>query len=1353
MSVCGAVIRFYGFVRLNRYIKVDVGHNFVISNVLSMEKMKTCVVLSFFLLASAAGVSYAEALPVCLRSLDVDDGLSQNMVYSIHQDSRGYMWFGTQDGLNRFDGHSFKVYKHNPSDPYSVGANGFFSMLETPDRRIWLATMDGISVYDPTMDRFTRFRERSTDGCEVSGVVRALSKGVGDDIWIACQNGDLFRWNPLNLMEHYDLRPTVRNPELLILKSLAVGDDGCVYIAHNSGLTVLDPEDGSQSLYLISETNVHLNDINAVMPLTETELLVGTSKSGVLSLNLESGTFRPFLVSDDNGQPLYVRCIFRCSDRMMWIGTESGLYICDSRSREFMNMKHSLSDPYSLSDNAVYAVYEDRDEGIWVGTYFGGVNYLSKTSVFRKYYPTSDPGSIGGRSISEFAKDGNGGLWIGTEDAGLFRFNPEREHFASVPIGAGNIHALMCEDDDLWVGTFTKGLYQLNVKDMKVRRRWTTESGLRSDNVYSIYRDSYGCLWVGTMPGLQYYDVRTGHFVPVLEDQLMTQVNDIMEDRKGLLWFASLGEGIWIYDTPRNKWRHYPQVGPEEGRFGKYVTCLLEDAEGRIWVGTEGAGLYLYDSERDTFELKFNSYDGLLNDVVYSLKCDRMGNVWGSTNTGLFRIDTRTMAVTTYTHENGLLCDQFNYKSGFSDPDGTMYFGSIKGFVSFRPENMYESKNKPNILISSLHVNNEEVSIGDPAMPLLSRSMAETDELRIPYDITTFSLGINEINYAPSQNSVYYYKLDGWDNVWLTAEMPYRVTYSNLPSGTYVFRVRASIDDGEGTDAASLKIIMRPPLWKTWGAYMIYVMLMAAILWLAVLIFRKQMKRRKEEEDRVLAEEREKEIYKAKIEFFSNITHEIRTPLSLIGLPLDEIIKKTPQNNLQYKNLLIIRDNVERLMSLVNQLLDFRKVSGGKEDVQFKHVDSVRVIKNTLKRFAPAANVKKLQLEAHMPDTLPVDVDVEMLTKMTSNLLSNALKHAREKIDLTLSENGEFFTVSVVNDGDMIPEEMNEKIFNPFYKVNENTEGFGIGLPYVRSLAELHSGCVSLVHRNDNLTEFVVELPVAQENTIRLTEDRNVDDEAKNYVQGESLSYGKTVLLVDNDTSFVDFMSRQMSVKYKVMTAFSAESALELLGNCYVDIVVTDIKMPGMSGIELCESIKGNKRYANIPVIILTNEVSRETKVAGVAAGADAYISKPCYIEYLILCIENQFKSGYASEVINSADKDVPVNVVYTKADESFMNRLTELIYSHIEEVDLDVNKLASLMNMSRATLYRKVKESLRVTPNDYIRIIRLKKAAELLRQKEYRINEIAYIVGFSSSSYFSKCFRKQYGVLPKDFS
>ncbi len=1087
-------------------------------------------------------------------------------------------------------------------------------------------------------------------------------------------------------------------------------------------------------------------DLNTVLMLADGRILVGSISRGVQLFDEKTKEFMPFLEKDQEGRPLYVRQLLEDGDGLVWIGSETGIFVCDTEGNLKKHLKHRYGDSYSLSDNAVHSLYEDVDGGIWAGTYFGGLNYISKNSQFQNFYPIPGENSISGKSISQFCQDRSGKIWIGTEDAGLNSFDPVTQTFETTAIKAKNIHALMAEDNRLWVGTFGDGLYRLNTKTGQYRhwRASDAPGGLTSDNIYSIIRDRDETLWIGTADGLLRYEDES--FVRELEGEMKSQVIDIIQDNRGRIWVATVEKGIYCRNCLSGEWKRYPLTDLSSGKGGG-VNCLLEDAYGRIWAGTDGRGVLLFDRASDSFATCFYGEKDLPNNVIYALVCDGDSAIWGSTNKGIFRIDPDKMNVTVYTKDNGLLCDQFNYKSGFMSREGVMYLGGIKGFVAFEPDKMNLGQNASRVVFDRIVVNGKKVMASDKSQTILSKTLNATESLKLPSNVRSFSLDLVEVNYDSDHKNVYRYILEGWDKEWIPTDLPATLTYSNLDSGKYTFMIKGDSSD----EIISLDIRLMPPFYMTGWAYLCY-LLIVALTGVVILYFSRKSTQEKEKRRREKMEaERDKEIFGAKIDFFSNVTHELRTPLTLIKIPLEEIIKNSGKDDVNYGNLLIMRDNADRLLNLTNQLLSFKKLNSNEQQPLFVRTDVAKIVRNVLSRFSPTIRHKKFSLLSDIPESQVADVDIEMFVKMTSNLMFNAIKHAADEIRMSMTVEAGELVLSVSNDGDVISDEYAGRIFEPFYKIDENSDGFGIGLPFIKRLAEVHKGRIELVRTVPGHTCFEVHLPLVQQSTLSVKSDE------LNYIIPEKKSdvptkAKKTLLIIDDDRPFLDFMMGQLEFKYNVIKLDNAVDAKELLETKYVDAVVSDVVMPKMSGIELCRYIKEEKRLRNIPVILLTNEVDLQSKLDGLSAGADAYVEKPFYVEYLISCLENLFKSGYIPDESKHSPEVNTENLAYTKADEKFIELLTSAIYDNIEDVELDVNKLASFMNMSRATLYRRVKESLKVTPNDFIRVVRLKKAAELLYQKEYRINEIAFIVGFSSSSYFSKCFFKQYGVLPKDF-
>ena len=1329
----------------------------MICNSIKKRRFLLYILLSYCALCQV----YGQQQNFYFRSLEVEDGLSQNMIYTILQDEQGFMWFGTQDGLNRYDGRRFTVYKKNANNPKSLGNNGIFSLTQDDDETIWVGTANGVYLYHPALDAFTPFDIKTAEGENINGTVRDIKKDKNGNVWLAVSEKGIYCYSSINRqLLFYSINYNFSD---LHVRKLEFDPDGNVWVAtYRHGLFMLDPQTGKFTQFPVDsdEGLTSGNDINDVVLLNAVTLALGTVDRGVLLFNMKDHTFSSLLEKGEDGKKLFVRRIFRSETGEIWIGTETGVYIYNLQTRKIINLQQVYSDTYSLSDNAIHSIYQDREGGMWLGTFFGGVNYFSPLyAQFEKYYPVKGANSISGKSISEFCEDDRHNIWIGTEDAGLNRFDPETQTFTSGFISAGNIHALLYEDNRLWVGTFSDGLYKMDLKTKRVYSYKSSSSpkSLNNDNIYSIYKDYSGAIWIGTMLGLHLYNETSDCFDRMQEQEINRQVNDILEDHKGKLWFATLGNGVFAYDKTGSGWVNY--VLPADEVSGKMVSCLLEDRNHYLWAGTEGAGLYRFDRENNVFVNEYTTLNGLPNDVIYQLVEDNLGNIWGSTNNGLFKIESESGKVLVYTHANGLLGDQFNYKSGFRSQNGKLYFGGIKGFIAFSPENLRVNSIPPKLIINSLEISNNEVKPGVKSSPL-QKSITHTKEIKLAYSVSNFSVGFAALSYIFPQGNSYAYKLEGRDRDWNYIGQQNKVTYSDLPPGNYTLKVKASNSDGIWSDEIPFRIKRLPPFYRTVWAYMTYVLVFISIVGIAIRQSVKKAERRNRQAINDLEDRKEKELYQAKIEFFTNVTHEIRTPLSLIKLPLDEVMRYVDKADTHWENLSIIQRNANRLLKLVNELLDFRKAETKGLNLNFVSTDIFSLLRETVERFTPSAHLKNLVFELDIPDgEFRADVDAEVLTKIISNLFTNALKHAKSVIYVRFSSDSGKFKLEVENDGEPVPYEMAEKIFEPFFKMDESRQGSGMGLPFARSLTELHGGTIR-IDPVKTMTAFVIELPINQQRTIKLLEDEEFIQsngllkEKNAGINGSShLMYRETILLVEDSPEFIQFTSNQLGPDYHILRAGDGMHAQKILDKEAVDLVISDIMMPVMDGMALCREIKENLKYSHIPVILLTAKTALQSKIEGLQTGADEYIEKPFSMDYLKARISNLLENR---RKVRESYKHSPEltydSIVHSKADKKFLNHLIEQIHARLEDTDLNVDKLAISMNMSRATLFRKVKSISELSPNEFIRLVRLKKAAELLKEKEYRINEIAFIVGFNSLSYFSKCFHRQFGVLPKDF-
>ena len=777
---------------------------------------------------------------------------------------------------------------------------------------------------------------------------------------------------------------------------------------------------------------------------------------------------------------------------------------------------------------------------------------------------------------------------------------------------------------------------------------------------------------------------------------------------------------------------------------------------------TQGAGFCRFNPENESFT-RFDMSKGFPSNIIYRMVEDNRGNLWLTTNNGLVCFNPETDDKRVYTTANGLLSNQFNYQSGYKDKMGRIYLGSINGFITFDPSTFVENTFVPPVVITDFFLFNKRMQIGSKDSPL-KESIVFSDEVELESDQNSFSLHAAALGYqAPEMNQLVY-KMEGFDKEWYSTTKSSTASYTNLKPGDYTFCVKTANAKGEwSNDIKSIHIHIAPPFWKSPWAYLLYFILSAAGIGYIFYRFRKQITDKQRRQLEILEAEKEKEIYHAKIDFFTNIAHEIRTPLTLIKGPLENILhKENIDRNTIRENLDVMERNTLRLLDLTNQLLDFRKTETKGFRLNFMDCNISQLIRDTYIRFNPAAQQNGLKFQTDLPEQdFNAPVDKEALTKILSNLFNNAVKYATSSIHVSLippcgmKEPG-YFSIMVSNDGHPIPHDMQEKIFQPFVQIKQTsggqrTAGTGIGLPLARSLAELHKGKLYL--KDSEEICFCVELPVDQEKAIQLQKDSTISQTGNMQTVIRQHSTNICILVVEDDPEMQNFICAQLETVYCVIRASNGKEALQVLSEKTISLIVSDVMMPEMDGFELCHTLKTDIEHSHIPIILLTAKVTMQSKIEGIELGADDYIEKPFSTEYLLARIANllsnqdKLRHAFTSSPFVNAK-----TIALSKADENFLDKLIEVIQKNISEPDFNVDILAEKMNMSRSSLHRKIKGIAQITPNEFIQLERLKMAAQLIQSGEYRINEVCYIVGFNSSSYFAKCFQKQFGVLPKDF-
>lgn len=1292
------------------------------------------------------------------KKLQVADGLSENSVYCILQDQTGFMWFGTKDGLNRYDGNSFRVFQKQHQDKNSLGNNFVRSLAEKDSNSLYVGTDHGLYIMDKTKEAFYFLDLKTNQNLKLHSAINTLKIAKDGSLWIGSMNQGIFQYFPKeNKLIHLD----IENGNLGQNATWAIFQDqsGAIWAGTRLGLLKYNSSLGKFQAVpnLFNSSDNPEYEILSIGEDKQGDLWLGTWGIGLIRFNKQLGVQERYMDKSSIAFVSHIRSIFEYDENQLLIGSDDGLYLFNIKSK-----KQSRVDipqfKYSLSDQNVYSIARDKENSIWIGTYFGGVNYLNTSLLqIETFYSDIIRGFLSGKAVSQITEDSKGNMWIATEDGGINYFDLENGTI-SQPIKTSyhNTHALLLDQNKLWIGTFSRGLdvYDLNSKTLlNFRHQASNKNSINDDCIFSLYKSKAGKIYVGTPAGLSIFNPEKNAFDRI--EGIHEFIYDIKEDSDGNIWLASYEAGPIKFDQKTKKWIHYSKIRPNEPISSSKLTSIYIDSQNRLIFSSEGKGIFIYQKENDSF-INISQKNGLPNNVIYGVLDDPEGNLWLSSNKGIIHFHPdRPAEYELYTVNNGLQSNQFNFKSSFKSRDGKFYFGGINGFSSFYPQTFQKAKNKtqPNVAFTGLQLLNNSSSEFDQEI----QEKINTGQLiQLQYNQSSFSISFVSLSFlSPSENQ-YAYMLVGADENWTAAGNRQSVSYVNLPYGKYTFRVKASNNDKLwNQEGISIEIEILPPFWLSVPAKVIYLLLFVTGI---LLLFYYYAKANKAKHNRQLANfklEQEQKSYSSKIEFFTNVAHEIRTPVSLISAPLEEILHKDNISTDIRNNLHIIEKNCERLHILINQLLDFRKMEEGRLQINPESINLNSFLLEIYERFKKSAQSKKLKLDLQLPlkNEIIVESDIEALNKIISNLLSNAIKFADKKIELKLGINpDQSYFISVSDDGKGIPKEFKSLIFDPFYQVNSNKghSGTGIGLFLVRHFSNQIAGKIDVFDLQPKGTSFVFSFtnyPKLPEITLEASELEELELEHK-----DSVGLQK-ILLVDDNPEITTFIGQSLHDDYKVDIAENGRVALERLEKNSYSLIISDIMMPEIDGINLSEIIKSNLNYSHIPIILLSAKIENSTKIKGLMTGADVFIEKPFSINFLRAQISSLLRNRKnILEIFNNNPLASYSSLVTNKSDEAFLKCINEEIEKNLADDQFNVESLTQVLGLSRSNFQRKLKAISGHSPGDYVRTYRLKKACSLLLEGDYRINEVCFMVGFSSASYFSKAFIKAYNLTPKEF-
>ncbi len=1329
---------------------------------------KNRLILTFFAILCVTNLYPQANYNLHFRKIGVDDGLSETTVFCILQDSRGFMWFGTKDGLNRYDGADFRLFRKDGRSDSSLGNNFIRSMIEGPEGVLYVGTDAGLWAMDMAEESFRRIDAGTAGGEEGGSAVNALHIGRDGNLWIGTQSQGVFIYDPAKgklrslEIEKYSLG-------LNATWSIMTDKSGTTWVGTRLGLLRYNPEtDRLEAVESIFSTeDSPRNEVMCMLDDDRGNLWLGTWEDGIRLLDKQTGEFTSFYGLDGGTHYItHVRTLFQYTDDSLLVGSDDGLYMLDVATKELQRLDAPELD-HSLGDQNIYSIAKDKEGGIWIGTYFGGVNYLNALLLnVETYFPDTEHGQLSGKAVSQFLEDARGNIWIATEDGGLNYFDTKTKEFTQpVETSYHNIHTLIMDGDNLWIGTFSRGIDVYNIRTGSItnyRYDISDENTINDDCVFSLYKTAGGDIYVGTPMGLNRFDRRTGSFVRIPD--VLAFVYDMKEDDHGNLWIASYGEGVIRLDMEQDRWIHYDRLlTPDDPVVGSKLTDIHIDNQKRVIFSSEGRGIFIYDEKSDGFE-NISEADGLPNDMVYGVLDDAFGNLWLSCNKGIVCLDTSEPGkYRLYNKADGLQSNQFNYKSSFRASDGKFYFGGINGFSCFYPHKLSESQNSiiPPVEISRIGL------LGDLAPEMereIQRKLNRHERIRLPYNRSSLTISYASLSYISGTKNQYAYKLEGTDSGWSYVGNNKSVTYVNLSPGTYIFKVKASNNDGLwNNEGDTVEIEIMPPLWMSLPALTFYIILAIALVWLAISRYLRMNARKHRQQLEAFKTEQETLAFKSKIDFFTTIAHEIRTPLSLIAAPLEEVITSGEGSLQTYQNLFLIEKNCDRLTVLINQLLDFRKMESTRYIVNPETIDLAAHLGELYERFLKTARNKSIDFRLNIPSATAVHVrsDYDALTKIVGNLLTNALKFTSDKVILSLALNPDgSYTITCEDNGRGISDSHKKLVLEPFYQVlkDDQKQGSGIGLSLVKHLAEVLRGRIEIKDSPlggalfaFTFSDIPDEHPVEQAVTPVASPAASVEDEDDD--PDEAAGGKSAVLVVDDNVDMLRFIRSCLQHEYAVDTAPSAAEALELLGSKSFDLVISDVMMPDMDGLSFTKMLRADLNYSHIPVIQLSARTGNEAKVEGLLSGADVFLEKPFSTSHLKAQIASLLENRKALlEAFNRSPLASYSSLVTNKSDEMFLDKLNEEIEKHISNEDFTVESLTDVLGISRSGLQRKLKSISGVTPGTYLRGYRLRRACKLLLETDMRINEVAFYVGFNSASYFTKAFYKSYNMSPKEF-
>ena len=1357
------------------------------------------IIRILFPLLSLTAFLFSQEVKIVFDHLNIRNGLSDGRIDCILQDSYGFLWFGTQDGLNRYDGYNFTVFDHDIYDSTSISSNWIRCLYEDKSHNLWIGTEGGgLNRFNPGDESFSWWIAKSGSPQSLSdNFVRTIIEDSYGILWIGTRSG----------MVQFDWRVDVFIP------------------FH------YEPSNPNSPVFTENVTKI-IED-------RDRNLWIGTPDN-VYRYNRKDQTVEHISFDAESER---ISALFEDSAGNVWIGSRyNGLRKYDRSTRRFTRYQTDATDPTSLGSNEVKDIFEDRDKNIWIATVQGGLNLFEPaTNGFRRYWnDPGDPSSLSSNSARIIYQDQTGVIWIGMDGSGIDSFVKNRQKFrlygnrVSNPSGLSNNTILaIFEDNDgtLWVGTEGGGLNKFSRRDREFIQYKTVKNqpnSISSDHVTCIINSNLNDLWIGTKEGLNLFDRQRGtfqrfynrttpvtgnNFINIIRElpdgQLLLGTNgglcyffkqggefrqldyndnnplnneaveSILIEKPDLLWIGYLRSGLVKFNLTDTTYIHYRSDENKSNSLSDNFTQYIHrDRAGNLWIATR-KGLNRLNQITGEFS-RYTKADGLPSNVVVGILEDKDGNLWLSTTNGLSRFNIKEKTFINYDVNDGLQGNQFWIRSCFKNRNGELFFGGNNGFNSFSPDSF---KTSVNPVVPPVVITNVTILDNTP----IHNAYADSAELHLSYKENQISFEFAVLDFTRPEKNQFVYMLEGFDNDWIHAGTRRYANYTNLDPGRYTFKVKGANSDGVWNEkGAALTILIGTPFWKTWWAYILYIILAGGLIYgvnaytIGLVRVRHDLKIERMEK------EKEKEINQFKLQFFTDVAHELKTPLTLIQAPLEEIlttIKKGAPYEEEYR---IMHRNVKYLLRLIHQLLTFRRAEQGREGLKVSRGDLIQFVREVFEIFNETARKHHIVYQFNA-DARSIEgwFDWEKLEEILVNIIDNAFKYTPERGNITVSlaktnatENGPAQVVFTVTDTGLgISRENLGHIFERFFhsrnSLHSSQISSGIGLALTKRLVELHHGAITVNSQEGQGSQFTVTLPldrdfysddeiisnIAETAHYRLLmrapeePDQSIKEQPAVLPEVTTSTESPLILLVEDNEEFRTYLRKTLARKYRIAEAGDGTEGIALAKKLIPNIIISDVMMPHTDGIELCRQLKNEVATSHIPIILLTAKTAIEHKIEGIETGADDYIEKPFHFRFLDARIKNILKSReklrerYRRELILEPNK-----VTAASADEKFLMTIRGVVTERLSDPQLEIKHLASEAGLSRTNLFLKLKALTRYTPQEFIKTIRLEQAAQLLRKTDLTVSEIAYRVGFKYPKYFSTCFLQQYRLKPSEY-